>query len=118
MARGSNVRSALAASPLASTRSHAVLYNGPMQAGPANLLYGRRTCWRTTMVGFPYDNVSSWCPPYSPEVFATQFERLAAGWQTGLDALQLAVAGTPADKRIRPRPHCLWCAACLYFSTL
>jgi hypothetical protein len=96
--------------------SIAGLYNGPLQLGPANLLYAKRTGWRATMVGFPHDDVGSWCPPYPPEVFASQFEKLAAGWEQGLGSLRLAVENTPADKRPAAEAELRYArAAGLYF---
>jgi hypothetical protein len=96
--------------------SIAGLYNGPLQLGPANLLYANRTGWRATMVGFPHDDVGSWCPPYPPEVFASQFEKLAAGWEQGLGSLRLAVENTPADKRPAAEAELRYArAAGLYF---
>lgn len=98
--------------------SGAVLYHGPLQLGPANLLYAKRTGWRATMVGFPYDDVASWCPPYPPEVFASQFEKLAAGWEQGLEELRLAVENTPADKRLAAEAELRYArAARLYFQS-
>ena len=35
-----------------------VLYNGPQQMGPANLLYGEPTGYQATMVGLPYDEIA------------------------------------------------------------
>jgi hypothetical protein len=39
------------------------------------------------MVGFPYDHLDGWRGPYPPEVLASQFEKLAAGWSGGVDQL-------------------------------
>ena len=77
----------------------AVLYQCPVQMGPANLLYPVATGYRATMVGFPYDDLNAWRGPYPAEVFADQFEKVAAGWQRGLTELQAAVAQTPASLR-------------------
>jgi hypothetical protein len=96
--------------------SIAGLYHGPMQLGPANLLYPRRTGWRSTMVGFPYDDLPSWCPPYPPAVFAAQWEEVAAGWEQGLQELRLAVEKTPADLRVAADEELVFArAAQLYF---
>lgn len=65
----------------------AVLYNGPQQYGPANLLFERPTGYRATMVGFPYDDLDGWRGPYPREVLATQFAKVGEGWQEGLRPL-------------------------------
>ncbi|MFH1920105.1 MAG: hypothetical protein ABIP48_09505 [Planctomycetota bacterium] len=76
----------------------AVVYTCPVQVGPANLLYPQRTGWNATMTGFPYDAVAQWRGPYPAEVFAGQFEKVAAGWEQGLSELEKAVDRAPADK--------------------
>jgi hypothetical protein len=76
-----------------------LVYQGPVQWGPANLLYPEPTKYRATMVGFPYDDLESWRAIYPRDVFAGQFEKLAAGWDEGL-ALYMQAAilgGTPAQ---------------------
>ena len=60
------------------------VYRGPIQYGPSNLLYPEPTGYRATMTGFPYDDVDGWRAIYPAEVLASQFEKLAAGWKTGL----------------------------------
>jgi len=77
----------------------AVVYTCPVQVGPANLLYPRKTGWQATMTGFPYDAVDHWRGPYPAEVFAAQFEKVAAGWEQGILELEEAVEKTPAEKR-------------------
>lgn len=77
----------------------AVAYKGPQQLGPANLLFARPTGYAATMLGFPYDDLEGWRGPYPPEVFAGQFEKVAAGWAEGLAALHAAAAVVPADRR-------------------
>ncbi len=58
-----------------------VVYNAPMQLGPANLLWGEPTGYRATMVGFPYDDLDGWRAVYPPEVFVSQFEKVADGFE-------------------------------------
>ena len=74
----------------------AVLYNGPT-VGPANLLFASPTGYHATMVGFPYDDLNGWRGPYPAEVFASQFEKVARGWQAGVDKLKGVSGSTAAD---------------------
>ncbi|UCD50578.1 MAG: hypothetical protein JSW27_24010 [Phycisphaerales bacterium] len=69
----------------------AYVYRGPTQYGPANLLYAQPTGYRSTMVGFPYDDVAGWRGIYPVEVLAGQFEKIATGWQAGLAAFEAAL---------------------------
>jgi hypothetical protein len=76
-----------------------VLYNCPVQIGPANPLYFKKTGYWATMTGIPYDDLNAWRGPYPPEVFAAQFEKVAAGWQSGIPALKAAVEKAPPQRR-------------------
>lgn len=77
----------------------AVLYNGPQNAGPMNILFPQATGYNATMVGFPYDALNAWRGPFPPEIFAQQFNRLAEAWMEGLSPLQAAVAAAPAERK-------------------
>jgi hypothetical protein len=57
-----------------------LVYNGPMQVGPANPLWGEPTGYAASMVGFPYDDLDGWRAVYPPEVFIGQFEKVATGF--------------------------------------
>lgn len=93
--------------------SGTVLYNAPQQMGPANLLYEQPTGYAATMVGIPYDDLTRWCAPYPPEVFAEQFQKVADGWAKGLADLQAAQelvpdelkAAAEADLRVAEAAH-------------
>ncbi len=61
-----------------------VVYNAPMQLGPANLLWERPTGYRATMVGFPYDDLEHWRSVYPAEVFIAQMEKVASGFAAAL----------------------------------
>ncbi|MBN2475261.1 MAG: hypothetical protein JXB62_11670 [Pirellulales bacterium] len=76
-----------------------VLYRCPVQLGPSNLLHRRPTGYASTMVGLPYDDLDGWRGPYPAEVFAGQFEKVAAGWQGGIEELRAAVKKTPPELR-------------------
>jgi len=80
-----------------------VVYNCPVQMGPANPLYLEPTGYRATMTGIPYDDLDRWRGPYPAEVFAGQFEKLAEGWREGLVELEQAVEKAPAAKRAEAR---------------
>jgi hypothetical protein len=58
-----------------------VVYEAPMQIGPANPLWGEPTGYRSTMVGFPYDNLDGWRAVYPAEVFIAQMEKVARGFE-------------------------------------
>jgi len=57
-----------------------VVYNGPMQVGPANLLWEKPTGYRASMVGFPYDDLDSWRSIYPAGVFIAQMDKVAVGF--------------------------------------
>jgi hypothetical protein len=75
-----------------------VIYNAPVQLGPANLLFDNRSGYAATMVGIPYDDVRGWCGPYPPEVLAGQYEKVARGFAEGIGALELAASKATADR--------------------
>jgi hypothetical protein len=65
-----------------------VVYSGPQQLGPANLLWSEPTGYHATMVGFPYDDLDGWRAVYPPEVFAGQVEKVAEGFDRALAELK------------------------------
>lgn len=59
------------------------IYNGPQQWGPANPLYAKKTGWRATMVGIPYDDIDGWRTRYPKEIYADLIGRVADGFADG-----------------------------------
>jgi len=70
-----------------------VVYSGPQQLGPANLLWSEPTGYHATMVGFPYDDLDSWRAIYPPEIFAGQLEKVADGFDRALADLKASAVG-------------------------
>ena len=73
-----------------------VLYSGPQQLGPANLLWAEPTGYHASMVGFAYDDLDAWRAVYPPEVFTRQLAAVAKGFeqaQAGLAAAFQACRG-------------------------
>lgn len=64
-----------------------LVYSGPMQLGPANLLWAEPTGYSASMVGFPHDDLDGWRAVYPPEVFIAQFEKVAHGFEAALRKL-------------------------------
>jgi hypothetical protein len=88
-----------------------VVYHAPVQTGPANPLYAKKTGYRATMVGIPYDDLTTWRGPYPPETFCRQFEAAAAGWQAGVRRLDEAVGLAPADRLAEARAELRYATA-------
>ena len=65
-----------------------VVYSGPQQLGPANLLWAEPTGYAATMVGFPYDALDAWRAIYPPEIFIRQLEIVAGGFEHSLAELR------------------------------
>ena len=72
-------------------------YNGPQQMGPANLLWENSTGYHSTMVGIPYDDLNSWKAVYTPEVFISQFRKVADGFDVAIATLQQATEDVTAE---------------------
>lgn len=70
-----------------------VAYQGPQHAGPSNLLWLRPTGYRSTMVGFPYDDLDGWRAVYPPEVFIGQLRKTAQGFAEAADLLARTAGG-------------------------
>lgn len=64
-----------------------VLYHGPQNAGPSNLLFEKPTGYRGTMTCFAYDDLEMWRSIYPEDVFEKQFEKLCSLWKKGLEKL-------------------------------
>lgn len=77
-----------------------VVYYGPQHMGPANLLWLQPSGYQATMTGFPYDDLNRWRGSYPEDVFASQWEKLTAGWREGLD--EFRAAGDLVDPAKRP----------------
>lgn len=65
-----------------------VLYYGPQNAGPANLLFDVPTGYNATMTCFAYDDVEKWRGIYPLDVFENQFRLLCEKWEEGLALLE------------------------------
>lgn len=67
--------------------SGGTVYQAPLQMGPANLLWAAPTGYKATMVGIPYDDLDGWRSVYPADVFIGQFEKIVAGFESGLGLL-------------------------------
>jgi hypothetical protein len=76
-----------------------LLYSGPQQVGPANLLWSKSTGYRASMVGFPYDDLEAWRAVYPPAVFIEQFDKMADGFSSALERLRGASGGSAVERR-------------------
>lgn len=65
-----------------------VVYHAPLQAGPANLLWSVATNHKSSMVGFPYDDIDGWRGPYPAETFINQLDSVAIGFDEANNELQ------------------------------
>lgn len=72
-----------------------VVYNAPLQLGPANLLWPHPTRYAATMVGLPYDDLNAWRGPYPPDIFTAQLLKVAEGWSAAAQHLERAIPSAP-----------------------
>ena len=59
--------------------------------GPANLLYLEPSGWKSTMVGFPYDDLNHWKSIYPTSVYIEQNQKVAEGFERGIHYLEKAL---------------------------
>lgn len=68
--------------------SCSVLYSGPQNGGPSNLLYAEPSGYKATMTCFAYDDLNSWRSRYPVPVFYDQFSKICDIWKRGLELIQ------------------------------
>ena len=59
------------------------IYVGPHHWGPANPLYARKTGYKATMVGIPYDDLDGWRCKYPGKTYAELIGKVADGFAEG-----------------------------------
>ncbi len=67
------------------------IYDGPSNAGSANIIYPEPTGIKATMTCYPYDDLKGWCGAseiYTPEILDEQYEKLCSEWEKGLEILK------------------------------
>lgn len=62
-------------------------YHGTQLHAPANWLFGEKTDFRSTMTGFPYDDLIAWRNIFPEETYINQLKILSDGWHKGLEIL-------------------------------
>ncbi|MBE6394087.1 MAG: hypothetical protein E7044_08560 [Lentisphaerae bacterium] len=68
--------------------SQSLLYTGPANYGPKNLLFLQPSGRNVTMIGFPWDGINAWKGPYSKEILREQFRLMTEKWSCGLKLLE------------------------------
>ena len=63
--------------------SCSTIYVGPHHWGPANPLYSKKTGWKATMVGIPFDDLDGWRSQYPRETYARLMDNVADGFAAG-----------------------------------
>lgn len=94
-----------------------VVYNAPLQVGPANLVWEKPTGFRATMVGIPYDDLSGWRGLFPEEVFIGQFRKIADGFDAAIKDAKASTAfiDLSAQERLRLRREIDVAEACMIY---
>ena len=64
------------------------IYVAPHHWGPVNPLYAKRTGYKATMVGIPYDDLDGWRCKYPGETYAELIGKVADGFAEGCRLLE------------------------------
>ena len=70
------------------------VYTAPMSYGVSNPFYADSTGKKSTMLGFPFDDLEKWRGVYPAEILADQFVKLADEWEKGLPYFKNALEKT------------------------
>lgn len=65
-----------------------MLYFGPQNGGPANLLFDRPSGFPATMTCYAFDDLDTWRADYPRDVLVEQLRKLSEKWEQGLACIQ------------------------------
>lgn len=94
------------------------VYYSPVQLGPANLLYPKKTGWNATMVNTAYDDLKRWTDGYAANrgAWLELMQSVADGFDEGDRLWREAVAGmSGAAREVALREQSFFRAATLHF---
>ena len=86
-----------------------VLYFGPQNFGPMAPFFLADTGYKSTMVGFPYDDIKGWSGIYDCHTLKTQFEKLCREWSIGLEMLDGIKGSVKEADEIRLMSQACYC---------
>lgn len=69
-----------------------VVYRAPLQNGPSNLLWPEPTNYKSSMVGFAYDDLDKWRTVYPPEVFMDLLDSVSCGFDRTISELSGSIS--------------------------
>ena len=64
------------------------VYNGPHNVGVANPIYAKKTNYKATMVGYPYDDLRTWRSIFKENGYISQMRKVADGFTKGVEILK------------------------------
>jgi hypothetical protein len=104
------------------------VYSAPLQMGPANPLWESSTGYRASMVGIPYDDLTSWRSIYPPQIFSAQLRKVADGFDHAITNLRSALSSrempsggavpTPGEKQHLTNEIRIAAAAAIHFHSV
>lgn len=71
-----------------------MLYDGPQELGPSNLLYKEATAYTATMVTYAHDDYNTWRGKYTLNEWLGLLDSLLGEWKKGLALLEDVVGNT------------------------
>jgi hypothetical protein len=74
------------------------VYNGPQNFGCANLFFKEPTGLKSSMLGYPFDDIDGWRGNYPPEILLSQLKKLSDGWQDGMQILETLGGDNPVNE--------------------
>ena len=72
--------------------NQSLIYTGPVNYGPKNLLFPNPSGKSVTMIGFPWDGLKAWKGQFTEKVLIDRFRLLTEKWFCGLELLENASA--------------------------
>lgn len=64
------------------------IYFGPSNMGCANIFFEKPSNMTATMTAFPYDDTKTWGDKFSVDIMISQYEKLCANWEKGLEIIK------------------------------
>ena len=77
------------------------IYFGPHHMGPANPLLRVPSGYNATMVGLPYDDLKKWRSVYPADVWISQMDKAAEGFDRGVEILEQALQKVDGEHRAK-----------------